>query len=77
MDAYNKYQEELPKKNLASQESFSQLTKKLNENRKEQEKLTTAYGEGKIGAEDYQTKIKARKISIAERLNMLSKIRKI
>ena len=63
MDAYNKYQEELPKKNLASQESFSQLTKKLNENRKEQEKLTTAYGEGKIGAEDYQTKIKALKSS--------------
>ncbi|MBB1557737.1 MAG: tape measure protein [candidate division SR1 bacterium] len=63
VDAYNKYQEELPKKNLASQESFSQLTKKLNENRKEQEKLTTAYREGKIGAEDYQTKIKALKSS--------------
>lgn len=63
VDAYNKYQEELPKKNLASQNSFNELTKKLNENRKEQEKLTTAYREGKMGAEDYQTKIKALKSS--------------
>ena len=58
VDAYNKYQEELPKKNLASQNSFNELTKKLNENKKEQNNLNESFEKGTTSAKEYQEKMK-------------------
>lgn len=58
VDAYNKYQEELPKKNLASQNSFNELTKKLNENKKEQNNLNESFEKGTTSSKEYQEKMK-------------------
>lgn len=57
VDAYNKYQEELPKKNLASQNSFNELTKRLNENKQKQNDLNESFKKGAISAKEYQEKI--------------------